>query len=300
MRHRDTPRVALATYRALPQLDEDGQRLLAGLRARGVGAKACVWDDPEIDWLDFDLVLLRSVWDYHRRWDEFAGWLTRVPALVNSRSVVEWNADKRYLHDLADLGLPVVPTLYLMPGAELKAHHLDQLSQPGEQGQADDVVVKPAVSASAQDTYRCALSSADEAVRRITSSGRAALVQPYLVGVDTFGEISLVFLDGTYSHAFRRAPRLRREHDRALPNRTEPTVASSAELDLASRVLGAAPEPVSYARVDLLPDAAGQPVLSELELIEPGLRLDLASPEAVDRLVAAIERQARQHLAPSR
>ena len=51
---------------------------------------------------------------------------------------------------------------------------------------------------------------------------------------------------------------------------------------------------MSYARVDLLPDADGNPVLSELELIEPGLRLDLAPPEAVDRLLAAIEKQARQ------
>ncbi|MFT4164659.1 MAG: hypothetical protein QM650_05410 [Microlunatus sp.] len=287
MRHRDTPRVAVATYRPLPQLDEDGQRLLAGLRARGLEAEACVWDDPEVDWLDFDLVLLRSVWDYHRRWDEFAGWLTQVPELINSRSVVEWNADKRYLHDLADRGLPVVPTLYLVPGVDADLSQLDRL------GQAADVVVKPAVSASAQDTYRCTISAADEAIRQITGSGRTALVQPYLTGVDRFGEISLVFLDGLYSHAFRRAPRLRRDHDQALPNHTEPTVASPAELDLGYRALQAAPEPVSYARVDLLPGSGGQPVLSELELIEPGLRLDLAPSEAVDRFVAAIERQAR-------
>ena len=155
MRHRDTPRVALATYRALPCLDADGQRIRECLRARGLGAEACVWDDPEVDWLDFDLVLLRSVWDYHRRWEEFANWLTRVPALINGRVVVEWNADKRYLHDLAHCGLPVVPTLYLTPGAELESSHLDQLSQLG------DVVVKPAVSASARDTYRCTVSVVD-------------------------------------------------------------------------------------------------------------------------------------------
>ena len=155
-------------------------------------------------------------------------------------------------------------------------------------------MVKPAVSASAQDTYRCTASTAGEAIRRINDSGRAALVQPYLTGVDTLGEISLVFLDGSYSHAFRRAPRLRRDHDRPLPNRIEPAIASPAELDLGYLAVQAAPEPVSYARVDLLPGPDGQPVLSELELIEPGLRLDLAPPEAVDRLVAAVERQARE------
>lgn len=239
MRRCDTPRVALATYRALPHLDSDGQRILSGLRARGLDAEACVWDDPDVGWADFDRVLLRSVWDYHHRWEEFAGWLTQVPRLINSRSVVAWNADKRYLQDLADTGVAVVPTIYLSPGAEPDLSRL---------GQLDDVVVKPAISASAQDTYRCTTASAAEAaIQRVTGSGRTALVQPYLTGVDTLGEISMVFLAGSFSHAFRRAPRLRLDHERALPNRTEPTTASTAELDLAHRALQAAPESVSYA-----------------------------------------------------
>lgn len=283
----NTPRVALATYRALPHLDEDGQLILAGLRARGVDAEACVWDDPQIAWWDFDLVLLRSVWDYHRRWEEFGGWLGRVPRLVNSRSVVQWNADKRYLQDLAQAGVPVVPTTYVAPGASFDS---------GRLGVIDDVVVKPAVSASAHDTSRCATATiAETAVLRITRSGRTALVQPYFAAVDTLGEVSLVFLGGTFSHAFRRAPRLRLYRDHPLPNRTEPTTASPAELDVAQAALRAAPEPVSYARVDLLPDEGGRPVLSELELIEPGLRLDLAPAGALDRLVDSVERQARGH-----
>ena len=286
MRYCDAPRVALATYRALPQLDEDGQRILAGLRARGLDAQATIWDDPEVNWQGFDLVLLRSVWDYHRRWPEFADWLTAVPQLVNSRSVVEWNADKRYLKDLARAGVTTIPTTYVPPGACLDLSGL---------GQVEDVVVKPAVSASAHDTYRCAtMTAATTAIQRLTSSGRTALVQPYFAAVDTLGEVSLVFLAGSFSHAFRRAPRLRLDHDRALPSRSEPTAASGAELDLAHRALDAAPEPVSYARVDLLPDADGKPVLSELELIEPGLRLDLAPLEAVDRLIGAVEKQSRQ------
>ena len=286
MRYCDAPRVALATYRALPQLDEDGQRILAGLRARGLDAQATIWDDPEVNWQGFDLVLLRSVWDYHRRWPEFADWLTAVPQLVNSRSVVEWNADKRYLKDLAHAGVTTIPTTYVPPGACLDLSGL---------GQVEDVVVKPAVSASAHDTYRCAtMTAATTAIQRLTSSGRTALVQPYYAAVDMLGEVSLVFLGGAFSHAFRRAPRLRLDHDRALPSLSEPTVASGAELDLAHRALDAAPEPVSYARVDLLPDADGNPVLTELELIEPGLRLDLAPLEAVDRLITVIEKQSRQ------
>ena len=282
------PRVALATYRALPDLDDDGQLILAGLRARGVDAEACVWDDPQIAWRDFDLVLLRSVWDYHRRWEDFAGWLARLPRLVNSRSVVQWNADKRYLQDLAQAGVPVVPTTYVAPGAGFDS---------GRLGVSDDVVVKPSVSASAHDTTRCATAtSAETAVLQITRSGRTALVQPYFAAVDTLGEVSLVFLGGRFSHAFRRAPRLRLDRDHPLPNRTEPTTASPAELDVAQSALRAAPEPVSYARVDLLPDADGTPVLSELELIEPGLRLDLAPPAALDRLVDSVERQARARL----
>ncbi|MCZ9342309.1 hypothetical protein NGM37_31580, partial [Streptomyces sp. TRM76130] len=104
-------RIALVTCRPGPQVsvDRDLPVLEGALREAGADASVAAWDDPEVDWDGFDLVLIRSTWDYSWRADEFLAWAERVPRLANPAAVVRWNADKRYLGDLADAGVPVVP-----------------------------------------------------------------------------------------------------------------------------------------------------------------------------------------------
>lgn len=108
-------RVALATCPELPQLDADTQRLVTALREKGVDVAAAVWDDPNVDWSEFELVVVRSCWDYASRPDEFLAWANRVPHLMNPAPVLTWNTNKRYLSDLADSGIPVIPTTWIEP-----------------------------------------------------------------------------------------------------------------------------------------------------------------------------------------
>jgi hypothetical protein len=115
---RGKPRVALVTCTALPDLDPDDRLVLAPLAAHGVAAEAVVWDDPAVDWSGYDLVVLRSPWDYALRRDEFVAWARTVPALVNPADVVAWNTDKRYLAELSAAGVPTVPTAWVEPGEE--------------------------------------------------------------------------------------------------------------------------------------------------------------------------------------
>src|SRR5947208_12420337 len=107
-----TPRVALVTCAAFPQLGEDEPLLLDALRERGVGAEPAVWDDPTVDWAGYDLVVVRSAWDYSSRRDQFVEWARSVPRLLNPADVIEWNTDKRYLATLAR----AVPTQFVEPG----------------------------------------------------------------------------------------------------------------------------------------------------------------------------------------
>ncbi len=109
-------RIALATCAELPELDPDEQLLLEPLRALGIDAQPAVWDDAAIDWTAFDLVVIRSTWDYTARRDEFLAWAGSVPRIVNPAPVLAWNTDKHYLNDLAKGGVPVVPTVWLDPG----------------------------------------------------------------------------------------------------------------------------------------------------------------------------------------
>ena len=280
-------RVAFATCAALPDGWDDN-----AAAATLLGAEHVVWDDPGVDWEAFDRVVIRSTWDYTGRLDAFLAWCRMVGPrrLRNVPDLVAFNADKRYL---AQLGVETVPTTYVGPGEPL----------PRLEG---ELVVKPNVSAGARDTGRFgpgAHAGARSLIERIQASGRAALVQPYMPSVDSRGETSFVFLAGERSHILRKravlepdevAPLADGMHAPARAMLREDLVttakADDAERALAGRVLAEVSERFGtplYARVDIVMNPEGRPVLLELEAIEPALYLGLV-PGAAERLAAAV------------
>ncbi|MGW5561279.1 ATP-grasp domain-containing protein [Micromonospora sp. NPDC003944] len=290
---RGEPRVALVTCADLADLDPDDRLVLAPLAASGVAVETVIWDDPDVDWSSYDLVVLRSPWDYALRRDEFVTWAATVPALVNPADVVRWNTDKRYLAELSAAGVPTVPTSWVEPG--------DSWQSPADTG---EYVLKPAISAGSQDTGRYDLADpqhrdlAAAHVRRLSEAGRVTMVQPYLRAVDTEGETALLFLAGpdglAFSHAIRKGPMLTGPDlgPDGLYKAEEITArtARPEQLAVAERTLAAIPggtRQLLYARVDLIPGPDGEPVLVELELTEPSLFIGYADG-APDRLAAAI------------
>jgi hypothetical protein len=277
------PRIALVTYdpRPEPSRDRDLPVLLAALRAAGAEADAVFWDDAGVDWAAHDLALIRSTWDYSWRAGEFVAWAERcgkVTRLANPAEVVRWNADKRYLGDLAEAGVPVVPTRYLAPG--------DAPDLPDDH----EYVVKPTSGAGARYAARYTPDDHDTAVRhlaRMHEEGLTAMVQPYLTGIDVSGERALQFFGGRFLHASRKgavlAPGTAYDDDKVAHPGLEPWTPTSAELAVAERALAAVPDgpELLYARVDLVDGAdgadreGGEPWVMELELVEPNLFLDL-------------------------
>ncbi|MGC4805939.1 ATP-grasp domain-containing protein [Micromonospora sp. DT233] len=290
---RGEPRVALVTSVGHRDLEPDDRLLLAPLADRGVGVDAPIWDDPAVDWARYDLVVLRSPWDYPARRDEFVAWAQTVPRLVNPADVVRWNTDKRYLDDLCAAGVPTVPTSWVTPG--------QRWSPPAAHG---EYVIKPAISSNSQDTGRYDLADpqhrelAAAHLQRLGAAGRVAMVQPYLPAVDTAGETALLFLTGEgglrFSHAIRKGamltgPDLGDDTDYREAQISAQT-ATPAQLDVARRALAAVPggpDRLLYARVDVIDDAGGSPVLVELELTEPSLFVGHADG-APDRFADAV------------
>lgn len=198
MNGRTAARVAYATCAELPAGDEDAPGVAAALAARGIGCEPAVWNDAAVDWERFDLVLVRSTWDYPPRRDAFLAWADALGDRIrNPPHVLRFSTDKRYLADLAAAGLPVVPTVFVAPG------------KPSAALPEREVVVKPAVSAGSLDTARHAdPARAREHVAALLATGRTVMVQPYLPAVDTWGETALLYLDGRFSHAIRKGPLL--------------------------------------------------------------------------------------------
>jgi hypothetical protein len=236
------------------------------------------WADPAVDWASADAVVVRSTWDYAPRREDFLAWANEVQhrtRLFNPAAVLTWNTDKRYLADLADAGLPVVPTVWADEPSDVDAA-LNCWS--------GDVVVKPTVSAGARDTARFAPGddrAAAAFARRVLDGGRAVMVQPYLDRLDDEGETGLVYLGGRFSHAFGKAALLAGPPlgeglfaEEQISTRT----ATTAQREIGDAVLDLVVErtgtPPLYARVDLVPAADGSPVLLELELTEPSLFLE--------------------------
>jgi glutathione synthase/RimK-type ligase-like ATP-grasp enzyme len=279
--HALSSRIALVTCAELPELGEDEPLLLYALRDLGVDAQPAVWDDAAIDWDAYDLVVVRSAWDYSARRDEFVAWARSVRRLLNPAKVIEWNTDKRYLGTVPR----AVSTTFVEPG--------DRWDPP-----AGEYVVKPAVSSGSRDTARYRSgeeASSREHVSALQAAGRTVMVQPYLSAVDTHGETALLFFDGEYSHAIRKGQML---HPGQAPtgdviyleeqiSAREPDPEEHA---VADEVLGSLPWPresLLYARVDLIPGADGSPRLVELELTEPSLFLSY-SPGAPERLAQRV------------
>lgn len=285
-----TKRVCLVTCTALPGLDPDDRLVLGPLRALGVEPIAAAWDDPAVDWTAFDLVVLRNPWDYTSRRDEFVAWAHRVPRLVNPADVVAWNTDKRYLAGLAAAGVPVVPTAWVAPN---EARDLPT---------AGRYVLKPAVGAGSVDAAAFAMDDAQQArlaaehAHRLQAAGLTVMVQPYIDAIDERGETGLIFLGGSFSHAIYKGPMLVTEQQLVAGGlyRDEKIRARSpsrAQLDLAERALAAVPsvrDPLAYARVDLVPDQDGSPLVMELELTEPSLFMKTAAgaPERFAEVIA--------------
>jgi hypothetical protein len=283
------PAVAIATCAEMPALDAEGRLLLAALGELRIDAEAATWTtEPPGGWERYDLVVVRSTWDYTFMPARFVHWTQRIgPRLLNAPEPIFWNADKRYLFDLADAGLPTIPTAHVGPAATF--------TPP-----AGRFVLKPAVAAGSRgaavfDDARHA--AAREHLAALHAEGHDVLLQPYLDAVDgAEAETALVFLDGTLSHAMRKGPLLAldvpppdglfRQEQMSRVARP-PADAVALARDVHAYVEERFGRPL-YARVDVLRDAGGAPAVLELELIEPSLFLDFApgSAQALARAIA--------------
>ncbi len=306
------------------ETDDDSPLLIEALNGLGISAGPVRWDDPEADWGSHDLVVIKSPWDYTDRPGQFLAWAdstAAVTTVLNPVEIIRWNSDKRYLAELAGLGLPVVPTHYLSPndlppgGPAPGSNPLTEvlLAQFVGGDQPGSIVVKPTVSVGSKDTARYEsgqVSVAAEHATALLRDGREVMVQPYFDTVERSGETGLVFFRGVFSHAFRKGPLLSQGASNVdglyAVEEISPRTPSPRELSLANEIVAAvqARFPTAdllYTRVDLLEGDDREPILLELEMIEPSyfLATDPAGPARAASAYQAALRQVRGGRPPS-
>jgi glutathione synthase/RimK-type ligase-like ATP-grasp enzyme len=276
-------RLALATAAICPGIQPDDAHLAASLELLGLQPRVCVWNDPDVDWSQFDAVLIRTIWDYFKHYAAFRGWLDRLDQLgvptINDSQLIRWNSDKRYLLELAARGVAIIPTR-LVSARELPDVLADMSGQ--------QVVVKPTVSGGAWHTLRGVVGDRlfEQAVAELPIA-LDYLVQPFVAEVVSDGEWSLLYFAGEFSHAVIKRPargdyRVQGE----FGGSAEPILPSAATLAAADRALAAVADighgNHAYVRVDGV-IREGSFLIMELELIEPFLHLG-SHPQAAERL----------------
>ncbi|HEX7460281.1 MAG TPA: hypothetical protein VF279_06590, partial [Acidimicrobiales bacterium] len=296
-----SPRVAFAT--APPEqiggADTDRPFHERACAAVGIVLEHRVWSDVSVNWDAYDLIVVRSTWDYLDALDAFRTWLDRLRplgTLHNPTAVISWNLDKRYLLDLAAHGVPVIPTEVCATADQVNTVLARQLAQ---------VVVKPVVSAGSRLTGR--FEATDPAARdlalEILVGGAPALIQPAVASVATEGEVSALVFGGVVSHSVRKGPILalgggliggsyteRLASEQLTPSRRRVVEAASTAISRLVAERFNVVDPLLYSRIDLVTLDDGSDVVLEAELAEPSffLRTD---PEAADRFARLLARR---------
>jgi glutathione synthase/RimK-type ligase-like ATP-grasp enzyme len=261
------PLVLLATSREWAEGEPGHGALDAALAAHGLASRWVVWDDLGVDWGTAEVVAVRSAWDYDARLGEFLGWASGVgPTLLNGASVFRWNTDKRYLVELQDAGLPVVPTVAADTIFEVRA-------AADKYGLA---VVKPRVGAGGRGL-------------EVVSDGRVWLpqdghegpwvVQPLVESIHTEGELSVFVIAGRPVSQVQKLPTVNDIRVHEQYGGTSRSVelgeqAASLAAEAIATVVDLLGEEIVYGRVDMM-RYDGRLVVSEVELTEPGLYLDV-------------------------
>jgi len=256
------------------------------LEQKGCKVHRTSWDS-EFDWSSTKIAILRSVFDYFYRIKEFLEWMQRVneeTSLINSFDLVRWNIDKHYLLDLSEKGIPVCITEYVQKGEERS------LKKIVEQLEWSKIVIKPAISATARNTYAMQQDEVDnfEEIFQKLIQNDSMLIQPFQESIPKDGEKSIMIFGGNYSHAvIKMATKGDFRVQSDFGGTVRPYTPSQMEIDIAEWTVNVCETIADIARVDLIKDNNGLICVSELELIEPELWFRLKE-DAADLLAELI------------
>lgn len=284
--------LVFATCHTQPEISASDSVLAAALRERGVTVTGAPWNGPVEPFLLADAVVIRTTWDYFDHYERFVTWLDALELesvqVHNSIDILRWNIHKRYLFDLQQAGAPVLPMVSVDNTVASVQAAARRHNRPG-------AVLKCLVSGTARGQSRFHFGAVEQIERALEAASPWAthglVVQPFMPEILEQGELSLVHIDGGFTHAVRKTPkageyRIQSEFGGRY-ERVEPEASTLATalrcLELAAERIGSMP---LYARVDgLVID--GDFRLMELELAEPELMFGLA-PESADALSDAL------------
>ncbi len=254
-------------------IENENILLLEFLQQKGLKVQKEIWDDPQVNWAGYDLAILKAPWDYFDKFEQFDQWLQHLNEvgvrLLNPVDIVRWNSDKHYLGDIANAGLPIIPSLFLEKKQE--ANWEEYFTH----FKTNRLIIKPAVSGAAKNTFILNKEELENTAPQVQSllEQEAFLVQPFIPQIQEEGEWSLVFFGGKFSHCLLKTAksgdfRVQHVHGGSVHEKEAP----ADLLKAAQTYIDTFAKGCLYARVDGV-RINETFALMELELIEPYLYL---------------------------
>jgi glutathione synthase/RimK-type ligase-like ATP-grasp enzyme len=251
------------------------------------------WRQANVNWDNYAVVIIRTPWDYQDDAPAFLAQLKRIEnstaILENSLEIVNWNIHKRYLQQLAAKGVDIVPTLWR------EQFDADELTEYFDLLATEQIVIKPCISANADNTFWIKKGQEAELIDALYSafSARDFMIQPFIQSVIEEGEFSCFFFDGNYSHSILKTPkkgdfRVQEEHGGQLTLIEPESKLKKQALDAVNKI-GQMP---LYARVDFVRNGDSF-ALMEAELIEPSLYFNM-DPESPMRFAKAFNNRMKR------
>ncbi|SNR15372.1 ATP-grasp domain-containing protein [Tenacibaculum jejuense] len=241
------------------------------LEKEGLKVTRLSWDNPDFNWSNTKYVLFRTTWDYFDRFTEFSAWLKTIrqqTKLINSEAIIRWNLDKHYLLDLQKKGIHICESYFIEKGES------NSLQEIAAKHNLENFVIKPCISGAGRHTYKITsetIAEYENTFQKLIAE-EAFIVQPFQKNIVEKGEISLIIINGKFTHAVLK---IAKPGDFRVQDDFGGTVhdykPTSQEIAFAEKAVLACNELPVYARVDIFTDNDNKLAIAELELIEPEL-----------------------------
>ncbi len=235
----------------------------------GLKTKIVSWSDNNFDFSQTKIALFRTIWDYFDKFSEFKLWLENVKTktiLINSYQTINWNMDKHYLLDLQNKGINIPESIFIHKNEKINFNEIFKMLKSNE------IVVKPTVSGAARNTFRLSKSNYQSKEKLINNLLKTQdfIIQPFIKSITDFGEISIMLINGEYTHAVIKKAK---KGDYRVQDDHGGSVAifkpDQQQIDFAIKTYNVCKPKPLYARIDIVIDNNNNLAISELELIEP-------------------------------
>jgi len=251
-------------------LKEDGL-VMEGLEKLNLRTIKKDWNDTNFNWSSTKSAIFRSTWNYFDQFSNFRNWLELVKEqcyFINPYEQINWNLDKHYLLDLQKQDLAIVESIFVSKKTQL---NLETISKSKNW---KDIVIKPTISGAARHTYHLKNDEIKKFQDKWLSltNNEDFMVQEFQKNIISSGEIAVMIFGGEYSHSVLKKAKkgdFRVQDD--FGGSVEKINPPLKIIELAEKTVKSLKTMPLYARVDIIFDNGNNPVISELELVEPEL-----------------------------